>query len=218
MLAIIGNLHMTELLVIALAALMIFGRRLPEVAMRGAAQVVRLRRSVTKMWREAGLEEELRKVRRDIDNEVDKVQRSLPSLTGPEDDLEDAVGEDPQHEHWRADIHSELPEDEDGEQDEYHDPLARERLDGEPSEEAIRQEGEVDDPPQESVSYEDEPAEPVASIESGTVDGADAPDDSMESGTVDGPDESIESDTVDGADGFESSDSESSETGTKESA
>jgi Sec-independent protein translocase protein TatA len=181
MLAIIGNLHMMELLVIALAALMIFGRRLPEVAMRGAAQVVRLRRSVTKMWREAGLEEELRKVRRDIDNEVDKVQRSLPSLTGPEDDLDDEAGEDPQDEHWRANIHSELPADE----DEYYDPLAHERLDGEPAEEAIRQEGKADDPPQESVSYEDEP---------------------------------IETDAVDAPDGLGPAETDSSETGTKESA
>lgn len=152
MLAIIGNLHMTELLVIALAALMIFGRRLPEVAMRGAAQVVRLRRSVTKMWREAGLEEELRKVRRDIDREVHQVQRSLPSIEGLDDDAQDSEASAPQHEHWRDNIHSEILEDE--------DPLAREGLDGEPAEEAIRQEGEVDDPPQESGACTDEQDEP----------------------------------------------------------
>jgi len=162
MLAIIGNLHMTELLVIALAALMIFGRRLPEVAMRGAAHVVRLRRSVTKMWREAGLEEELRKVRRDIDNEVHQVQRSLPRLDAPDDNLDESGAVAPQHEHWRDNIHSELPEDE----REDRDPLAREGLDGEPAEEAVRQEGEVDDPPQESGLAEEEPDEPVEAKDS----------------------------------------------------
>ena len=145
MLGIIGNLHMMELLVIALAALMIFGRRLPEVALRGAAQIVRLRRSVTKMWREAGLEEELRKVRRDIDREVDQVQRSLPSLTTQEEDVDD----DPEHEHWRADIHSEISTETSSELSAEisadEDPLTHEALDGEPSEEAIRQEGEMGD-------------------------------------------------------------------------
>ena len=63
MIALIGNLHLLEVLSIAGAALLVFGKRLPEVAVRGAGQLVRLRRSVMRMWREAGLEEELRRVR-----------------------------------------------------------------------------------------------------------------------------------------------------------
>ena len=70
MLALIGMPDFAELLIIAMAALMVFGKRLPEVAMRGAAQVIKLRRSVARMWREAGLEDELRRVRREIDAKV----------------------------------------------------------------------------------------------------------------------------------------------------
>ena len=62
MIALIGNFDVMELLVIGSVALLVFGKRLPEVAVRGAAQLVRLRRSVTRMWREAGLEEELRRI------------------------------------------------------------------------------------------------------------------------------------------------------------
>lgn len=70
MLALFGNLDFMELVVVAAAALMIFGRRLPEVAVRAAAQVVRLRRTVTQMWREAGIDEEIRRVQRELDRKV----------------------------------------------------------------------------------------------------------------------------------------------------
>jgi len=59
-----------ELLTIAGAALMIFGGKLPEVALRLVAQIMRARRAVSRMWRETGLEDELRRVRRDIENAV----------------------------------------------------------------------------------------------------------------------------------------------------
>ena len=61
---------------IVLAAVMIFGKNLPEVAVKAAAQFVRLRRAVTKMWREAGIDEEIRRVQR----EVDRAKLDLPSL------------------------------------------------------------------------------------------------------------------------------------------
>lgn len=74
MFALLGNFDFTELLVIGVGALLIFGRRLPEVAMRAAAQIVRLRRAVSQMWREAGIEEELRRVRREIERDVPPVR------------------------------------------------------------------------------------------------------------------------------------------------
>jgi len=79
--ALLGNFDFTELLVIGVGALLIFGRRLPEVAMRAAAQLVRLRRAVTQMWREAGIEEELRRVRREIESEVPS-PRDMSHLIG----------------------------------------------------------------------------------------------------------------------------------------
>jgi len=68
-LALFGNFDFTEILVIGVGALLVFGRRLPDVAMKAAAQVIRMRRAVSKMWREAGIEEELRRVRREIEIE-----------------------------------------------------------------------------------------------------------------------------------------------------
>lgn len=65
-----GPLHATELFVVLMAALMIFGGRLPEVALRAVAHVMRARRALAKMWRDTGLEDELRRVRRDIEMSV----------------------------------------------------------------------------------------------------------------------------------------------------
>ncbi|QDV09852.1 hypothetical protein Poly30_54120 [Planctomycetes bacterium Poly30] len=59
-----GNL---EWLIVIMAALMIFGSRLPEVALRAVAHVMRIRRMIAKMWQDTGLEDELRRVRRDIE-------------------------------------------------------------------------------------------------------------------------------------------------------
>jgi len=69
-LAFIGNFALSELALIVCVALLIFGGRLPEVAMRAAAQVMRARKVVTRMWREAGLEQELRRVQWDIERNM----------------------------------------------------------------------------------------------------------------------------------------------------
>ena len=67
MLALFGNLNLMELVVIAGVALLVFGGRLPEVLIRGARHVGKLRRSLEKIWREAGIEQEMRDLRREID-------------------------------------------------------------------------------------------------------------------------------------------------------
>ncbi len=72
-LAIFGTINGFELLVVVAAALMVFGSRLPDVALRAVAHVMRARRAVSKMWRDTGLEEELRRVRRDIEMSVPRV-------------------------------------------------------------------------------------------------------------------------------------------------
>jgi Sec-independent protein translocase protein TatA len=83
--ALIGNFDFTELLVIAVVALMAFGRNLPQVAMRAAVQLARARRALMAMWREAGLEDELRRVRREVEREV-----NLPKLQAPQKMARDA--------------------------------------------------------------------------------------------------------------------------------
>ena len=68
--AFIGPLHWTEILIILASALMIFGGNLPEVALRLVAHFMRFRRAVAKMWRDTGLEDELRRVRREVENSI----------------------------------------------------------------------------------------------------------------------------------------------------
>lgn len=63
MLALIGNLSLLELVVIAVVAVLIFGRRLPEVAGQAAAQVMKAKRALTDLRRETGIDEELRRAR-----------------------------------------------------------------------------------------------------------------------------------------------------------
>lgn len=83
-LALFGTINGFELLVVVAAALMVFGSRLPDVALRAVAHVMRARRAVTKMWRDTGLEDELRRVRRDIEMSVPRAADfDIPSSAPP---------------------------------------------------------------------------------------------------------------------------------------
>ena len=105
-LAFFGPFGFSELVIIVGAALMIFGGRRPEVAMRAAAQVMRARKVVTRMWREAGLEQELRRVQWEIEREMprdtdfdvsDQASRTLaaPRTPGAATAAAPAVAADP---------------------------------------------------------------------------------------------------------------------------
>ena len=91
-LALFGTINGFELLVVVAAALMVFGSRLPEVALRAVAHVMRARRAVSKMWRDTGLEDELRRVRRDIELNIpraadfDVTNPSPPAVIDEHDD------------------------------------------------------------------------------------------------------------------------------------
>jgi Sec-independent protein translocase protein TatA len=97
MLALFGNLDFTEIIVIAAVALMIFGRRLPEMAVRVASQVVKIRRSVSQVWRDAGIEEEIRKVKRNIEQDMpriaDPAAMTRKMVTDIERQLDEPAGE-----------------------------------------------------------------------------------------------------------------------------
>ncbi len=64
MLAFISNFGFGETVVILILAVLIFGRRLPEVAAKAAVQVQRFRRQLLDLRRESGIDEELRQARR----------------------------------------------------------------------------------------------------------------------------------------------------------
>ncbi len=67
MFAFIDNLGGTELLIVLVAALLVFGKRLPQVAGDAARQMAKLRRSLDEAWRDTGMEKEIAQVRRDLD-------------------------------------------------------------------------------------------------------------------------------------------------------
>ena len=77
MLAFFTNLSPGEIIVVMIAAVLIFGRRLPEVAAKGAVQLQKLRRGVTDFKRESGFDEEIRRARRLVDNPLKEAAREL---------------------------------------------------------------------------------------------------------------------------------------------
>ncbi len=69
-LAFIGNIDSFELVLIAGVALLVFGKDLPRVIIRGLAHLTRLRRQLNDLWRQAGIEEELRKMRHEVEKDM----------------------------------------------------------------------------------------------------------------------------------------------------
>lgn len=65
-LAFFGNLAPTEVLVLAVVAVLVFGKRLPEVAGRGFTQLRRWRQSLDQLRRETGIDQELRNIERGV--------------------------------------------------------------------------------------------------------------------------------------------------------
>jgi Sec-independent protein translocase protein TatA len=61
------NLGVSEILLIAVIAILVFGRNLPSAAVRAASTLQNLRRSLADLRRETGIDEELRRARREIE-------------------------------------------------------------------------------------------------------------------------------------------------------
>ena len=76
--ALIGNLDLTEVLVIALFAVMIFGRNLPRVAAQAVAHVTRARKALQGVWRDSGISEEIRQVQRELEQNADALRKAAP--------------------------------------------------------------------------------------------------------------------------------------------
>lgn len=80
------NLGLTEMLLILVVAILVFGRNLPTVAVQAAAAVQKMRRSLVDLRREAGIDDELRRARREFEQAVPRdlprlVERKLDSIT-----------------------------------------------------------------------------------------------------------------------------------------
>ena len=68
MLAFFGNLAPSEVLVLAVIAVLVFGKRLPEVAGRGYTQLRRWRQSLDQLRRETGIDRELHNIKYQVDD------------------------------------------------------------------------------------------------------------------------------------------------------
>ena len=70
MFAFFDNLGGTELLIVLVVALLVFGKRLPQVAGDAARQMAKIRRSLDEAWRDTGMEKEIQQVRRDLETAI----------------------------------------------------------------------------------------------------------------------------------------------------
>lgn len=84
------NLGPSEFVIIAVVAVLIFGRRLPEVAGQAAGMVQRMRRSLDDLRRETGIDREIQKARRSIHEAVPREVRDL-GRTSPREALGKAL-------------------------------------------------------------------------------------------------------------------------------
>jgi Sec-independent protein translocase protein TatA len=74
------NLGPGEVLLVAVVAVLVFGRRLPEVAGQAAGMVQRMRRSLAELRRETGIDQEILAARRSIEQSM---PRDLESFDVP---------------------------------------------------------------------------------------------------------------------------------------
>jgi len=68
--AIFEDVGMSEILVIGVFGVLLFGKRLPEVASQAGAQLVKFRRSLQQVKAESGMDQEVRKIQRVIEDAI----------------------------------------------------------------------------------------------------------------------------------------------------
>ncbi|MCP5021164.1 MAG: twin-arginine translocase TatA/TatE family subunit [bacterium] len=98
MLAIFNFLNFTEMGIVLVGAIMVFGKDLPKVVMRGLQQLSKLRRTVTEMWREAGLEQEFKRVKAELEPEIAEFASAKKAVQDGKSLMDGPVA------HWRKSI------------------------------------------------------------------------------------------------------------------
>jgi Sec-independent protein translocase protein TatA len=83
MLAFLNNLGLTELVVIAVIAVLIFGKDLPQAASKAYLQARKLRNAVDDLRRDSGIEREIRNIERNM-REAEWEMRKLENQTRSE--------------------------------------------------------------------------------------------------------------------------------------
>lgn len=84
--AFIQNINPTELMLIAVVAVLVFGRRLPQVAGQTMAHVQKARRAFNDLRRETGIDDELRDARRTFEQASYEAKRdpAAPKIRPPQ--------------------------------------------------------------------------------------------------------------------------------------
>lgn len=108
MLALIFNAGWMELMVIAVIAVMVFGRDLPHVAAKAFVHLQRLRRGVQQVWRETGISQEMRNLSRQLEENERKARAPLENARRIQAELRDQV-ERPRSASEPADVAAEEP-------------------------------------------------------------------------------------------------------------
>jgi Sec-independent protein translocase protein TatA len=68
--AIFEDIGMGEVLLIGIVGVLLFGKRLPEVASQAGAQLVKFRRSLQQVKAETGMDQEVRKIQRTLEEAI----------------------------------------------------------------------------------------------------------------------------------------------------
>jgi len=68
--AIFEDIGMSEILVIGIFGVLLFGKRLPEVASQAGQQLVKFRRSLQQVKAESGMDQEVRKIQRTLEEAI----------------------------------------------------------------------------------------------------------------------------------------------------
>ena len=71
------NLGVTEIIVIVVVAILIFGPRLPHAAAEMAGWVMKFKRSLSDLRRDSGIDREISEVRRQVENAVPREVRNF---------------------------------------------------------------------------------------------------------------------------------------------
>ena len=87
MIAFLDNLALPELFLAAIVAVMVFGRRLPQVLAKVFVQVQRARRGVSQVWRETGIGQEMRSLQRELDESMPEKVSPLSEVRRSVDDF-----------------------------------------------------------------------------------------------------------------------------------
>lgn len=95
MVGFIHNIGLPETILVAVVAILVFGKRLPEVAVRAAVQVQKMRRALADLRRETGIDAEIRAAQRSVENAVSRdVLSSSSRPLPPPRPTEDAMGDE----------------------------------------------------------------------------------------------------------------------------